>query len=332
MGGGETETTLLRNRQAIDAIGFRPRVLNDVSRVEASTHFLDIPLRTPVFLAPMGSLQHFDPDAAVAPARASAAFGITSFLSSVCQPGIEATRAQSAGPLVFQLYVRGDMDWVFAYLDQATELGYTAFCLTVDTAVYGRRERDKVKRFQPSARAVADGFDYQARLSWALVKKVRARSTLPLILKGIATAEDARLAVDHGIDVVYVSNHGGRQLDHGRGSIEMVPEVVEAVDGKAAVVVDGGFYRGTDVLKAIALGATAVGLGRLYGFGLAAHGEAGVVRVLEILEEEILSAMALLGVTRLSDLNPAFLHPVHPVRAPSLTSAFPLFTVETYDY
>lgn len=331
-GGGETETTLLRNRQSLDEIGFRPRVLNDVSRIDASSDLLGIPLRIPVFLAPMGSLQHFDPGAAVTPARAAAAFGIAACLSSVCQPGIEATRAQSTGPLIFQLYVRGDTDWVFAYLDQATELGYAAFCLTVDSAVYGRRERDKVKRFQPSARAVAEGFDYQSSLSWSLVEKLRARSELPLILKGVATAEDARLAIEHGIDVVYVSNHGGRQLDHGRGSIEVVPEVVEAVAGRAAVVVDGGFYRGTDVLKAIALGAKAVGLGRLYGFGLAAYGEAGVVRVLEILEEEILNAMALLGVTKLSELNPDYLHPVKPVRASWLTSAFPLFDLGAYNY
>jgi glycolate oxidase len=332
MGGSETETTLLRNRQSLDEIGFRPRVLRNVSKVDASAQLLDIPLRIPMFLAPMGSLQHFDPNSAVTPARAAATFGITSFLSSVCQPGIEETRAQSTGPLVFQLYVRGDTAWVLDYLDKATDLGYSAFCLTVDSAVYGRRERDKVKRFQPSARAIAEGFDYQTGLSWALVDTLRARSKLPLILKGIATAEDARMAIDHGIDVVYVSNHGGRQLDHGRGSIEVVPEVVEAVDGKAAVVVDGGFYRGTDVLKAIALGATAVGLGRLYAFGLAAYGEAGVVRVLEILEEEMLNAMALLGVTQLSELNPDYLHPVRLVRAPSLTSAFPLFPFETYHY
>ncbi len=331
-GGGETETTLLRNRQSLDELGFRPRVLNDVSNVDASGQLLDIPLRIPVFLAPMGSLQHFDPDSAVAPARASGTFGIASFLSSVCDPGIEETRAQSNGPLVFQLYVRGDTEWVFDYLDKATDLGYSAFCLTVDTAVYGRRERDKVKRFLPSARAVASGFDYQASLNWALVEKVRARSKLPLILKGIATAEDARLALNHGVDVVYISNHGGRQLDHGRGSIEVLPEVVEAISGRATVVIDGAFCRGTDVLKAIALGAKAVGVGRLYGYALAAAGEAGVVRMLEILEEEMHNAMALIGVTRLKDLNPSHLHAVRPVRAPSLTSAFHLFGFEKDDY
>lgn len=332
-GGGETETTLLRNRQSLDELGFRPRVLNDVSNIDTASQLLDIPLRIPVFLAPMGSLQHFDPASAVAPARASAAFGITSFLSSVCDPGIEATRAQSTGPLVFQLYVRGDTAWVFDYLDKATDLGYSAFCLTVDTAVYGRRERDKVKRFLPSARAVASGFDYQASLNWGLVEKIRERSKLPLILKGIATAEDARLALNHGIDVIYVSNHGGRQLDHGRGSIEALAEVVEAISGRATIVADGAFYRGTDVLKAIALGAKAVGIGRLYGYALAAAGEAGVVRMLEILEEEMRNAMALLGVTRLEDLNASYLHAVRPVRAPSLTSAFHLlFGFEKDDY
>ena len=147
---------------------------------------------------------------------------------------------------------------------------------------------------------------------------------MPLILKGIATAEDAILAVEHGIDVVYISNHGGRQLDHGLGGIEVLPEIVDAVRGRAKVVVDGGFMRGTDIVKAMALGADAVGLGRLQGLALAAAGEAGVVRALEIIEDEIRRTLGLLGVTSFRDLDPRYVTQVAPLSRPGPFAAFPL--------
>ena len=161
---------------------------------------------------------------------------------------------------------------------------------------------------------------------------MRKRTKLPLIIKGIATAEDAIIALDHGIDVIYISNHGGRQLDHGLGSIDVLSEVVSVINRKASIVVDGGFYRGTDILKAIALGADAVGLGRLYAFGLAAFGQAGVKRILEILEEEMVNAMALLGVTTLAELSADHLQPAKPVRVANLTSAFPLLDINDEPY
>jgi isopentenyl diphosphate isomerase/L-lactate dehydrogenase-like FMN-dependent dehydrogenase len=148
---------------------------------------------------------------------------------------------------------------------------------------------------------------------------------MPLILKGIATAEDAAIACEHGVEVVYVSNHGGRQLDHGRGAMDVLPEVLEAVGGRARVIIDGGFCRGTDVVKAIAMGADAVGLGRLYCYALAAEGAGGVRRMLEILEQEMAVAMALLGVTRLAELDRSYLHFGAPaVASPHVHSAFPL--------
>jgi isopentenyl diphosphate isomerase/L-lactate dehydrogenase-like FMN-dependent dehydrogenase len=146
-----------------------------------------------------------------------------------------------------------------------------------------------------------------------------------MIIKGIAPAEDALLAVEHGIDVIYVSNHGGRQLDHNRGTIEMLGEVVEAVGDQAEVVIDGGFLRGTDVLKAIALGARAVGLGKLQVWALAAGGEAALLRCLEILEEEIITTMGLLGVTSLDQLDASYLTPVEPVGEPGIAGAYPRF-------
>jgi len=225
---------------------------------------------------------------------------------------------------VYQLYVRGDQAFVDEHLDRAVAAGYDALCITVDTAIYSRRERDISTRFAKPWRRDIVGMDYQAALSWTDVKRIKDKFRLPLILKGIATAEDAVIACDHGIDAVYVSNHGGRQLDHGRGTLDVLPEVVEAVKGRAAVVIDGGFSRGTDIMKAIALGANAVAIGRLYLYGLAAAGEAGVCRVLELLEAELRVSMGLLCVDRFAKLDKCYLHPAPPVCSPHVHSAFPL--------
>ena len=226
--------------------------------------------------------------------------------------------------MVYQLYVRGDTDWVLGQIRRAGDLGFHGFCVTVDTSTYSRRERDLVNDFRPASRIVVEGEVFQAGLDWNLVKRIRDSFDIPLILKGIATAEDARLAVDHGVNVVFVSNHGGRQLDHGRATIDMLPEIVDAVGGRAEIVVDGGFVRGADILKAIAYGADAVAIGKLLGWGLAAAGQPGVARVLEILESEIVGTMRLLGVTALDQLDATFLHPAAPVGPPSAISAFPL--------
>ena len=211
--------------------------------------------------------------------------------------------------------------------------GYTAFCLTVDVAVYSRRERDLAGRFVKPWRATADaGQAFQAALSWDQVKRFKDKHDLPLILKGIATAEDAALAVEHGVEVVYVSNHGGRQLDHGLGGAAVLPEIVAAVGGRAEVWVDGGFMRGSDVVKAIALGAKAVGLGRLPCLGLAAAGVPGLVRTLEILEEEVKTCLGLLGVTSLAELGAQHLAAAAPANLPGTFSAFPLLGErELYD-
>jgi len=191
---------------------------------------------------------------------------------------------------------------------------------------------DLARRFVKPWRLRATGQDFQAALSWDQVKRFKDRHDIPLILKGIATGEDADIACDLGVDGVYVSNHGGRQLNHGRGSIEVLPEVVQAVAGRSTIIVDGGFMRGTDVIKAIALGAHVVGLGRLTCIGLAAAGEAGLVRVLELLEDEIRIAMGLLGVHSLDMLDPSYVHPATPVSIPHVTSAFPLLDLDDRRY
>ena len=324
MGGAETETTLRRNRQSLDSLALRPRVLRDVRGVDTSSTLFGRRVRLPVMLAPIGSIESFTPGGGATAAVGSGEFGVPQMLSSACNPGLEATAAAADNFRIFQLYVRGDDQFVDDYVKRAINHGYAAFCMTVDTAMYSRRERDLARRFVKPWRQNVTGVDYQAALSWEQVKRFKDRHSIPLILKGIATAEDARIAVEHGVDGVYVSNHGGRQLDHGAGSTEVLPEVVAAVGGRATVFVDGGFARGTDIVKAIALGANVVGLGRLACCGLAAAAAPGLVRTLELLEDEVRIALGLLGVTRLSALDTSYLRPATPVTLPHATSAFPL--------
>jgi isopentenyl diphosphate isomerase/L-lactate dehydrogenase-like FMN-dependent dehydrogenase len=325
IGGADTETTLRRNRLALDSLAFRPRVLRDVSKIDVSGKFLGKRLRIPVMLAPVGSLESFDEGGGATVTKATTEFGVPMFLSSVSQPGIEATAAAAPGGMrVFQLYVRGDDAFVDDHVKRAIAAGYDALCLTVDTAIYSRRERDISTRFAKPWRRGVVGMDHQAALNWNHVKRLMDKYDIPLILKGIATAEDAVIACEHGVAAVYVSNHGGRQLDHGRGALDFLPEVIEAVKGKAAVIVDGAFCRGTDVIKAIALGADAVAIGRLYLYGLAAAGQAGVARVLELLEVEIRISLGLLGVDGFSQLDTSYLHRAPPVYTPHIHSAFPL--------
>jgi glycolate oxidase len=326
IGGAETETTLKRNRQALDSIAFRPRVLRDVSKIDCTASLLGRRIRIPVMLAPVGSIESFDPGGGASAAKAAAEFGIPHMLSSVCNPGLEATAAAAKDNYrIFQLYVRGDDAWVDDHVKRAKDNGYSAFCLTVDTATYSRRERDLLKRFVKPWRVRAAGFDYQAGLSWDHVKRFKdVHGDISLILKGVATADDATLACEHGVDVVYVSNHGGRQLDHGRGSMDVLPEVVAAVDGRATIMIDGGFMRGTDVAKAIAMGAHCVGIGRLECLGLAAAGTPGLVRALEILEDEVRICLGLMGASSLSVLDRASLHVATPVAPAHAVSAFPL--------
>ncbi|MCC6210459.1 MAG: alpha-hydroxy-acid oxidizing protein [Burkholderiales bacterium] len=325
VGGAETETTVRRNRLALDSIGFRPRVLRDVSRIDSSAGFFGGGIRLPVLLAPIGGLESIVEGGAAAAARGAAQFGVPQMLSSVCQPGLEATAAAADAPRVFQLYVRGDDAWVDEHVKRALDHGYSAFCLTVDVAMYSRRERDLVGRFVKPWRAAAPaGSTYQSGLSWAEVKRFKERHAVPLIIKGIATVEDAEIALEHGVEVIYVSNHGGRQLDHGLGSAAVLPEIVRAVGGRAEVWVDGGFMRGTDIVKAIALGAKMVGLGRLPCLGLAAAGVPGLLRTLEILENEVQTCLGLLGVTSWAELTPRHVTAAPPVGEHDVFSAFPL--------
>src|ERR1700728_1307363 len=309
VGAVETETTLRRNRMALDSIAFRPRVLRDVSKVDVSTEVLGRKLRLPIVLCPVGSLESFHPEGAAPVFKAAGEFGVAHMLSSVCDPGLEDVATAAPDALrMFQLYVRGDAAWVDDHVARAIANKYSVFCLTVDTALYSRRERDIAKRHITGGRRRASGREFQAALDWKTVERIKSKFKIPLAIKGIATAEDAKLALDHGVDFIYVSNHGGRQLDHGRGSTDVLPEVAEAVAGRAKIVIDGGFYRGSDIVKALALGANLVGLGRMQCYALAAAGQAGIVRMLELLEDEVIRTMGLLGVTSYGKLDPSHVH------------------------
>jgi isopentenyl diphosphate isomerase/L-lactate dehydrogenase-like FMN-dependent dehydrogenase len=333
VGGVETETTLRRNRMALDSIALRPRVLRDVSKVDASVEVLGRKLRLPIVLCPVGSLESFHPGGAEPVVKGAAQFGVAHMLSSVCDPGLEeVAKAAPDGFRMFQLYVRGDAAWVDDFVARAIANNYAAFCLTVDTAHYSRRERDIAKRHVTGGRRRATGREFQAALDWKTVERIKSKFKIPLAIKGIATAEDAKLALDHGVDIVYVSNHGGRQLDHGRGSTDVLPEIVEAVAGRALIVVDGGYYRGTDIVKALALGANLVGLGRMQCYALAAAGQGGIVRMLELMEDEVTRALGLLGVTSFAKLDPSYLHAAAPANAPHVFSAFPLWEQAPYRY
>ena len=333
VGGAETETSVKRNRQALDSVAFRPRVLTNVAEVEAGGSLLGHDLRIPVLLAPIGSLQLFEEGGGATAAKAAEDFGIMNFTSSVCLPGLEGSAEASDSAKVYQLYLADDEDWMRGLIRRAQAAGYNGFCLTVDTQVYSRRERDILKRWRPpsvgEATTRAAPLNYQARMTWDLVKRIKDEFDIPLILKGIATAEDAGLACEHGVDVVYVSNHGGRQLDHCRGTLDTLPEVVEEVDGRTEVVVDGGFMRGTDVVKAMVLGADAVGIGRLEAIAMAAGGREGVVRMLRILEHEIVTCLGLLGVTGWDELDASYLHRAVPVDPPGVLSALPFLDLDS---
>lgn len=319
-GGAESETTLRRNRMALDCIAFRPRILRDVREVDPSGEFLGHKIRLPVLLAPMGRVQTFCENGAVDVDSAAEEFGTINFLSTVTEPGPEEVMANSPHPKVFQIYVRGDNDWLKELVDRVVKLKFAAITLTVDLAYYGNRERINPMQLAISRQRPAR---WQSGLTWDTVKMIQDRiGDIPFILKGIMTAEDAALAVEHGVQCIYISNHGGRQLDHVLGNIQMLPEIVAAADGKAEVIIDGGFTRGSDVIKAIAMGAKAVGIGKLQAWALGAGGAAGLVKCLETLEFEMRHTMGLLGITSLDQLRPETLAEAMPVRHAHEMSTF----------
>lgn len=325
-GGANDEITLAENRRAFDDLSLRFRVLVDVSRRDLTCSLLGRTIPAPLIVAPMAFQRLAHSEGELGTARAAAALGLPMTVSTFATVSLEEVRAASNGPLWFQLYVHRDRAITAELVTRAAKAGYDALVLTVDVPEIGRRERDerngfrlspelRVANFLPdsseSLQTPADGSGLaafvhgmrDASLSWNDLEWLRGLSALPLILKGVVRADDARRAVEYGADGIVVSNHGGRQLDTAIASLRALPAVAEAVDGRAMVLMDGGIRRGTDVIKAIALGADAVMVGRPVLWGLAVNGETGARRVLELLRAELDLAMWLAGAPSLSHLT-----------------------------
>jgi 4-hydroxymandelate oxidase len=326
-GGAWDEISLAENEAAWRRYRFRPRVLVDVGTVEPRTSMLGAPVAFPVAVAPMAAHGLAHPLGEVATARAVAAAGVPFVLSTVSSRSIEEVAEGSpAGRRWFQLYVQARPDQTRNLVERAAAAGYEAIVVTVDLPVLGYRERDRRNGFDlavplgnfatdqagPTHRPDATGFEVlstweRRTLAWDDLPTIRSWSSLPLVLKGILTAEDARLAAEHGADAIVVSNHGARQLDRTVAAVDALAEIVAAVAGRCEVLVDGGVRRGLDIAIALALGARGVLVGRPVVWALAAGGQAGVERALAILREEFEIAMALLGAPTVNDITSAHL-------------------------
>jgi 4-hydroxymandelate oxidase len=312
-GGAGDELTLEENRRAFDRWLIRPRVLVGVSDPDPATSVLGEQIPFPIVLAPTAMQAMAHPGGEVATARAAASLGALMVLSTISTMSLEDVAATGVSGW-FQLYIHRDRTLTEDLVHRAHAAGYRAIVLTVDAPYLGRRFRDERNRFaMPPELTLANlvgarlpgtsgsglfayfAAELDPTLTWEHLVWLRSLTPLPLVIKGILTAEDARLAVEAGVEGIVVSNHGGRQLDGVAASVDALPEVVDAVAGRAEVYLDGGVRRGTDVLRALALGARAVMIGRPYLWGLGVAGEAGVRRVIEILDDELRLAMALAG-------------------------------------
>jgi len=324
--GAHDEITLRENHAAYDRIKLRYRVLRDISQRDLSATVLKQRISMPILVAPTAFQRMAHPDGEVATARAAGKAGTIMILSTLSTSSIEDVMEAAIGPVWFQLYVYKDRGTTAALVERAESAGCSALVLTVDAQLWGRRERDVRNRFRlPKGLSVKNlmpaGKDelpkgvtgsslgayvtslFDPALSWKDLEWLCSITRLPVLIKGVVHPDDARQALDYGIAGLIVSNHGGRQLDTAPATIEALPDVVEAVDRGLEVLIDGGIRRGTDVVKALALGARAVGVGRPIIWGLSHDGENGVSQVLDILRYEIDLAMGLCGCTSVEEVS-----------------------------
>ena len=329
-GGAGDEVTLRDNRTRFDAIRLKPRVLRDVSTLDTSSTLFGQRLEYPILLAPTAYHKITHPEGEVATARGAGAARATMCVSSFATTSIEEVAKAATGPLWFQLYVQPDRGFTKALVQRAEAAGCRAILVTCDSPVIGTRnrearagfrlppgvERENLKGLTGGASTVAhldEATIYSGildpALTWAGIDWIRSFAKVPVILKGILSPEDATLAVQHGAQGIVVSNHGARNLDTLPATIDALPAVVEAVGGRIPVLMDGGIRRGTDVVKALALGAKAVLIGRPYLWGLSVDGAEGVQSVMRILRSEFRSAMALCGHTSLATIDRRVLWP-----------------------
>lgn len=328
-GGVEAEYTLRRNRKAFEWATLIPRAMADVSSIDLSTEALGQPMASPILVAPTAGHQQLHPDGEKETHRGATAAGVTMVVSNNSSYRIEEIAPAAEGPLWAQLYVRRDRGRARGTVDRSLEAGCRAICLTVDTQYGSLRERllhdsnltasrrRAASRRRRRRRAPEPPNPFRLRfadadLDWQFVDTLRTWTDGPLLIKGLLTAEDAELAIEHGADGIVVSNHGARYLDYAPATFEVLPEIVEAVAGRIAVLIDGGFRRGSDILKALAIGANAVQVGRPPLWGLGAFGAAGTQRVLEILQAELALAMAHTGCSRINDIDPSMVETDFP--------------------
>ncbi len=325
-GGAADEITLRENCAAFQRTVLMPRVLVDVSRPDPGTTVLGQRLNLPLLIAPTAFHRMAHPDGEMATARAAAATGVAMVASTIASCTLEEIAAQGPSPRWFQLYVHKDRSLTERLVRRAEAAGYTALALTVDTPRFGRRYADMRNHFtlpdgitvanlaeegREKMDAVAGGSglaafvakQFDASLSWSDFDWLCSITSLPILVKGVVRADDARKAVDHGAAGVIVSNHGGRQLDTAPATLDALPAIAEAIGHQAEVLMDGGVRRGTDILKALALGAKAVLVGRPIIWGLAAGGEAGVSRVLQLYREEFELSLTLAGCASVADIT-----------------------------
>jgi isopentenyl diphosphate isomerase/L-lactate dehydrogenase-like FMN-dependent dehydrogenase len=331
--GIDGEYTLRANREAFSKYYLRPRRLNDVSKVDMSVDILGVKYPNPIFVCPTGGNRAYHTEGEMAVARAARAGGHLEMLASPASTSIEDAMAARGAPVWFQLYASPKWEVAEAMVKRAERAGAPVVVVTVDR-VGGRNQETffRMKRSDTRTCVACHAEDLQgsvvrkpayagidlkglpnlqsANMTWDFIKRLRNTTKMKIVIKGILTAEDAALAVSNGVDGLLVSNHGGRGEDSGRATIDVLPEVVEAVKGRMVVLVDGGFRRGTDVCKALAMGANAVGVGRPYLWGLGAFGEPGVAKVLEIMRTETQAAMQQCGVKTVKEFTTAFIRRV----------------------
>ena len=331
-GGATDEITLRRTRAVLDSIMLRPRMLVDVSELDPSTTVLGQNIEFPVMLDPAGSHGRAHPEGELATARAAGSMGTVMVLSSGSSYLLEDIAKAATGPKWWQQYLFEDRGLTIEMAQRAKDAGYTAICLTLDSTVRAKRERNIRNRYtnQPSPNFAAlelkpttwdlstdapegDNSLIDQKAGWSDVEWLANNISLPIVVKGVMTGEDGRLAAENGSKGIIVSNHGARQLDTTFASVEVLPEVVAAVEGRAEVYLDGGIRRGTDVLKALALGARAVLIGRPIFWGLAVDGEAGLQTVLEFLRDELIIAMGQSGRPTIDSIDLSLLGTVSPL-------------------
>jgi 4-hydroxymandelate oxidase len=322
-GGAQDEVTLRANREAFQGIMLRPRVLRGGFQGNLETELLDVTLDMPILIAPTAFHRLAHPDGECATARAARDAKLLMIISMASTTPVEVITAaadSAASRFWFQLYIQPDRGFTADLVKRAEAARCGGLVVTVDSPVFGRHERDLRNRFldlpeglccahMRTSDNTARRIEFKSDLDWRDIDWLRSITGLPLILKGVVHPDDARLAVEHGVRALIVSNHGGRQLDTMAPSIALLPGVARAVKGDIPIILDGGIRRGTDVLKALALGADAVGVGRPVLWGLAAAGQGGVSAVLQLLRAELLEALVLCGCSSLRALDEGFLFP-----------------------